>query len=114
MAEQLENIPQLGPKPEGKKRVAFSGWPMIIAWIGMIIFAMHASTHMVGAGDTWVALACGRHFINHGVDTVEPFSANSHKAGPTEETMAAYARQLRYYANKEKGVKSWFRERQLK
>jgi len=34
---------------------------------------------MVGAGDTWVAMACGRHFINHGVDTVEPFSANAHK-----------------------------------
>ncbi|MHC4115053.1 MAG: hypothetical protein ACYSSL_07025, partial [Planctomycetota bacterium] len=32
----------------------------------------------------WVAMACGRHFINHGVDTVEPFSANAHKAGPTE------------------------------
>ncbi|MHC4310600.1 MAG: hypothetical protein ACYSSN_11695, partial [Planctomycetota bacterium] len=27
----------------------------------------------------------GRHFVNHGVDTIEPFSANSHKAGPTKE-----------------------------
>ncbi len=68
-----------------KKRYALSGWPMIIAWIAMLIFAFHATTHMVGAGDTWVAMACGRHFINHGVDTVEPFSANSHHAGPTEE-----------------------------
>jgi hypothetical protein len=50
---------------------------------------------MVGAGDTWVAMACGRHFINHGVDTVEPFSANSHKSGPTNESMAEYAKQLR-------------------
>ncbi len=58
---------------------------MILGWLAMIIFACHASTHMVGAGDTWVALACGRHFINHGVDTNEPFSANSHRAGPTEE-----------------------------
>ncbi len=57
----------------------------ILGWSLMLIFAFHASTHMVGAGDTWVALACGRHFINHGVDTVEPFSANSHKAGPTQE-----------------------------
>ncbi|KPK43799.1 MAG: hypothetical protein AMJ65_04810 [Phycisphaerae bacterium SG8_4] len=39
---------------------------------------------MVAAGDTWVAMACGRHFVNHGVNTVEPFSANSHKPGPTE------------------------------
>ncbi|MFA7485798.1 MAG: hypothetical protein WCZ89_07220 [Phycisphaerae bacterium] len=70
-------------------------WITVLCWIAMMIFAFHASTHMVGAGDTWVALTCGRHFINHGVDTVEPFSANSHKAGPTEETMAKYAQELR-------------------
>ncbi len=45
---------------------------------------------MVAAGDTWVALACGRHFALHGVDTVEPFSFNSHKAGPTEEDIAKW------------------------
>jgi len=66
------------------------GWPMIVGWLAMLIFALHSSTHMVGAGDTWVAMACGRHFINHGVDTVEPFSANSHKAGPTEEEIATW------------------------
>jgi hypothetical protein len=66
-------------------RPALSGWPMILAWLAMMIFAFHTSTHMVGAGDTWVAMACGRHFINHGVNTIEPFSANSHRAGPTEE-----------------------------
>ena len=65
-------------------RPALSGWPMVIFWIAMVIFACHASTHMVGAGDTWVALACGRHFVDHGVNTVEPFSANSHHAGPTD------------------------------
>jgi hypothetical protein len=64
-------------------RHALSGWPMILGWLAMLIFAFHSSTHMVGAGDTWVAMACGRHFLNHGVDTVEPFSANSHKAGPS-------------------------------
>ncbi len=68
-----------------EKHVALSGWPMVLAWLAMLIFAFHASTHMVGAGDTWVAMACGRHFINHGVNTVEPFSANSHRAGPTEQ-----------------------------
>jgi len=66
-------------------RAAFSGWPMLLGFAAMIIFAFHASTHMVGAGDTWVAMACGRHFLNHGVDTVEPFSANSHRPGPTAE-----------------------------
>ena len=67
------------------ERRSLSGWPMIIGWLAMLIFTIHACTHMVAAGDTWVAMACGRHFVNHGVDTVEPFSANSHKAGPTEE-----------------------------
>ncbi|MGA2323961.1 MAG: hypothetical protein ABSG22_08955 [Sedimentisphaerales bacterium] len=60
----------------------------VIGLIAMLIFAIHASTHMVGAGDTWVALACGRHFYNHGVDTNEPFSANSHRQGPTAEEIA--------------------------
>lgn len=71
-------------------RPALSGWPMILGWLAMLIFAFHASTHMVGAGDTWVAMACGRHFINHGVSTAEPFSANSHKAGPTEEDIKTW------------------------
>jgi hypothetical protein len=74
---------------QDKKR-AFAGWPMVIAWVAMLLFALHASTHMVGAGDTWVALACGRHFINHGVDTNEPFSANSHRAGPTTEEIKTW------------------------
>jgi len=68
---------------EAQPRSAFSGWPMIIGWSAMLIFTFHACTHMVAAGDTWVAMACGRHFVHHGVDTVEPFSANSHHAGPT-------------------------------
>ena len=75
---------------ESGRRPALSGWPMILGWLAMIIFALHTCTHMVAAGDTWVALACGRHFINHGVDTVEPFSANSHKAGPTWEEIATW------------------------
>jgi len=65
-------------------RRALSGWPVVIGWLAMLIFTIHACTHMVAAGDTWVAMACGRHFVNHGVNTVEPFSANSHKPGPTE------------------------------
>jgi hypothetical protein len=56
-----------------------------VLFAGMLLFAFYASTHMVAAGDTWVAMACGRHFSNHAVDTVEPFSFNSHPAGPTEE-----------------------------
>ncbi len=89
MAEAIEEI---------TKKRSLSGWPMIIGWAAMLIFALHASTHMVGAGDTWVAMACGRHFINHGVDTVEPFSANSHKAGPSEEEMKKWPKAGRWLA----------------
>ncbi len=69
---------------------AFSIWLVFLAWLAMLIFAVHACTHMVAAGDTWVAMACGRHFVNHGVDTVEPFSANSHKPGPTPEEVKTW------------------------
>jgi len=75
---------------DSQQNIFHSSWPVILGWLAMVIFACHASTHMVGAGDTWVALACGRHFLNHGVDTVEPFSANSHKAGPTEEDIKTW------------------------
>ncbi|MFA5238606.1 MAG: hypothetical protein WC476_02705 [Phycisphaerae bacterium] len=93
----------------GCKHYALSGWPMLLGWLAMVIFALHASTHMVGAGDTWVAMACGRHFINHGVNTVEPFSANSHKAGPTEEEIKTWPGWAQRIANTVgmKTVKFW-------
>jgi hypothetical protein len=83
----------------GKKQ-AMTGWPMILAWLGMLIFALHSTTHMVGAGDTWVALASGRHFINHGVNTIEPFSANSHKAGPTAEEIKTWPEWAQWVTDK--------------
>jgi len=83
-----------------QERSAFSGWPMVVGWLAMIVFALHSSTHMVGAGDTWVALACGRHFLNHGVNTVEPFSANSHKPGPTEQDIKKWPPLGRWVAEK--------------
>lgn len=72
----------------------------VVCWLGMVIFALHACTHMVAAGDTWVAMACGRHFVNHGVDTVEPFSANSHRPGPTPEQIASWPGWARWIAEK--------------
>ena len=81
-------------------RSALSGWPMIIGWTAMLVFTIHACTHMVAAGDTWVAMACGRHFVNHGVDTVEPFSANSHKAGPTEEEVKTWPKWAQWITDK--------------
>ena len=65
-------------------------WFKAVLFAGMLLFAFYASTHMVAAGDTWVALACGRHFDNHGVDTVEPFSFNSHPAGPSDEQLEKF------------------------
>ncbi len=91
---------------KNKFRSAFSGWPMVIGWVAMLIFAIHACTHMVGAGDTWVAMSCGRHFVNHGVDTNEPFSANSHRPGPTKQSMDKYSELLRAEAGSKKGLKN--------
>ena len=83
--------------------------PMILAWLAMLIFAIHASTHMVAAGDTWVAMACGRHFVNHGVDTFEPFSANSHKPGPTPQEVKTWPKWAQWITDKVglESVKKW-------
>ena len=35
-------------------------WTAIAVWMTIAIFAGHACTHMVAAGDTWVAMACAR------------------------------------------------------
>jgi len=72
----------------------------VLCWLAMLIFTFHACTHMVAAGDTWVAMACGRHFVNHGVDTIEPFSANSHKAGPTKEEVETWPNWAQWIADK--------------
>jgi len=54
-------------------------------------------------------MACGRHFVNHGVDTVEPFSANSHKAGPTEAEIKTWPGWARWITDKVgiETVKRW-------
>jgi hypothetical protein len=82
---------------------------VVIYWLAMLIFTFHASTHMVAAGDTWVAMASGRHFVNHGVDTVEPFSANSHKPGPTEEEVKTWPSWAQWITEKAglETVKKW-------
>jgi hypothetical protein len=89
-----------GPGVPLRVREAFSGWPMLLGWAAMLLFAFHACTHMVAAGDTWVAMACGRHFVNHGVDTVEPFSNNSHKAGPTAEEVRTWPKWAQWVTDK--------------
>lgn len=71
-------------------REAIPRWLAVAGWVGMLVFTFYACTRMVAAGDTWVAMACGRHFVEHGVNTVEPFSVNSHKAGPTAEEVKTW------------------------
>ena len=83
-----------------QNKQALSGWVMLILWWAMILFALHASTRMVGAGDTWVAMASGRHFLNHGVNTIEPFSANSHKPGPTPEEVKTWPKWAQWITEK--------------
>jgi len=78
---------------------SLSRWLVIVGWLGMLVFVGHACTRMVAAGDTWWAMACGRHFINHGVDTIEPFSANSHKAGPTAQDIETWPSWAQSIAN---------------
>lgn len=99
-AKEGEQKTEISNEVKTERRSALSGWPMILGWLAMLIFAFHASTHMVGAGDTWVAMACGRHFINHGVDTVEPFSANSHRPGPTAAEIAKWPGWAKWIAGK--------------
>ncbi|MHC4292978.1 MAG: hypothetical protein ACYSTX_01685 [Planctomycetota bacterium] len=77
-------------EPIKRNKSILSRWLVFLGWAGMLIFTFHACTHMVAAGDTWVAMACGKHFINNGVDTVEPFSANSHEAGPTPKEVKTW------------------------
>ena len=92
---------------------------IVLCWLAMLIFTFHACTHMVAAGDTWVAMASGRHFVNRGkvdnnplpfrVDTIEPFSANSHKAGPTEEEIKTWPNWAQWITDKVgiETVKKW-------
>lgn len=104
-----KSIEVRGQKPEnrsqrsevrGQKLFVLCRLPFVICILAMLIFTFHACTHMVAAGDTWVAMACGRHFVNHGVNTVEPFSANSHKAGPTEEEIKTWPNWAQWITDK--------------
>lgn len=95
MADEIAKEP-VGPSDRRVLKVLM----LAVAWLAMIVFACHACTRMVAAGDTWVAMACGRHFVNHGVNTVEPFSANSHKPGPTAEEVKTWPDWARWVTDK--------------
>ena len=98
---------------ELKKNSFLFGRPMILGWLALIIFAFYACTKILIANDTWFALASGRHHINQGVSadkvTVDPFSANSLKAGPTPEEIATWPKWAQCITNKAgiNAVKHW-------
>jgi hypothetical protein len=75
---------------EPKRKSGFAIIATAVIWAGVAVFGFYSATHMVAAGDTWVALACGRYYAAHEVSTAEPFSFNSHKPGPTAEQLEAW------------------------
>jgi hypothetical protein len=99
MAKAIENRSQKS-EVRSQRSSVLCRLSSVLFWLAMLIFTFHACTHMVAAGDTWVAMACGRHFVNQGVDTVEPFSANSHKAGPTEEEIKTWPNWAQWITDK--------------
>ena len=78
--------------------VSMRRWIAITCILAMAVAAFYSCTHMVGAGDTWVSIANGRHYINHGVNTVEPFNANSRKAGPSVQDVNTWPERAQGFA----------------
>ncbi|MHC4194070.1 MAG: hypothetical protein ACYSP9_07850, partial [Planctomycetota bacterium] len=88
-----------------KRTTVLFVWLTLLNWLAVLIFASYACTHMAGASDTWKAIAAGRHYCSHRVDTFEPFSNNSRQAGPTPEHVEAWPKPARWIAKKV-GIKS--------
>ena len=75
-------------------------WPTVIAWLCITVFSAHSITSMIGSGDTWVAMAAGRHIHNHGVSTIDPFSYNSLPPGPSAKEIEDWPPLARWIAGK--------------
>ncbi len=73
---------------------------MLLCWLAMLLVACYACTHIAPSDDVWVALACGRHHITHGVSTVEPFGVTSYKAVLTDADIVKWPGPIRWIANK--------------
>ncbi len=90
----------MAQSPNIQKHNTLTRYLTVLGWLAMLIFACFACTHMVGASDTWKAIVAGRHYINHGVDTVDPFSENSRKAGPAPQDIKTWPKSAQWIANK--------------
>ncbi len=90
----------MSQSPNIQKHITLNRYLTVLGWLAMFIFACYACTHMIGASDTWKAIAAGRHYINHGVDTIDPFSENSRKAGPSLQDIKTWPKSVQWIANK--------------
>ncbi|OQX28761.1 MAG: hypothetical protein B0D92_07190 [Spirochaeta sp. LUC14_002_19_P3] len=73
--------------PQNRRLATFPrpiSWPVIAAWLCITVFTAHSVTSIIGSGDTWMAMAAGRHISSHGVNTPDPFSYNSLPPGPSD------------------------------
>ena len=73
---------------------------MLLCWLAMLVVACYACTYIAPSGDVWIALACGRHHVTHGVNTVEPFGVTSSKAILTDADVEKWPNPVRWIAKK--------------
>ncbi len=66
----------------------------------MFVFAFAAFRNLADVGDTWVALASGRHIARCGVHCADPFSFNSLPQGPTSDEIRTWPRCLQRIVEK--------------
>jgi hypothetical protein len=84
----------------GKTGSLYSRVSAFLIFLTLLLFAFYGATHGVASGDTWVALACGRHIVDHGLDTSDPFSENSFKPGPAAAETGEWPAWVRWCTEK--------------
>ena len=55
-------------------RGTFSGWPTVIGWLAMLLFAFHACTHVIGGDSPWSPFCQSWHRRNRTVQRQLPRS----------------------------------------
>jgi hypothetical protein len=105
----MQEMKAHAPPQKIKEPHTFARVRAFLIVIALVLSAFYGSTHSIASGDTWVALACGRHIMNHGLDTRDPFSENSFRPGPTAGEIASWPAWARWCAEKAgpAAVASW-------
>jgi hypothetical protein len=73
---------------------------VVTGWIAMLVFAFSAFRNLSDVGDTWIAMASGRHIAHHGVNSGDPFSFNSLPRGPTRDEIKVWPRWIQRIVEK--------------